>query len=126
MQALTEMSEYNHMNDTANRKLLSHAHEQHQIDLKEHDARISNLHSFISMHLRQKVILQRELALAKHRMEEDACVDMMNTSEKLEDVKLFMAILGVLAVLMALAFDKHEWFFLITPAYFVVVLLNLA
>ena len=109
------MSHFNDMNNCANRKLLAHANEKHQDGIREHKLRMKNLLSLMSLQLREKLVHQRELALIKLEME-DGSIEIMN-AQYLEEIKFVLASLAILAVLMALVW-KHEWFFFISPVYF--------
>eukprot|EP00579_Thalassiosira_antarctica_P013559 CAMPEP_0201936000 /NCGR_PEP_ID=MMETSP0903-20130614/36627_1 /ASSEMBLY_ACC=CAM_ASM_000552 /TAXON_ID=420261 /ORGANISM="Thalassiosira antarctica, Strain CCMP982" /LENGTH=487 /DNA_ID=CAMNT_0048476585 /DNA_START=34 /DNA_END=1494 /DNA_ORIENTATION=+ len=104
--ALAAMSHFNDMNNCANRKLLAHANEKHQGEMRKHKLRTKNLYSLISLQLREKLVLQRELALIKLQMK-DGSIEIMDR-QYLEEFKFVLATLAILAVLMALVW-KHEW-----------------
>ena len=111
------MSNFNKMNDFANKRLLAHVHMQHKEELDEYEHRMKMLNTIICLKLREKYLYEREMALIKYQLNDG--VDMHE--QFVIEVK-FVLIVG--SILMALAWQK-EYFVYVSPAYFLLVFFSL-
>ena len=68
------MSNFNKMNDFANKKLLAHVHMEHNEELNEYEHRVKMLNTILTLKLREKYYYEREMALIKYQV--DDCVNM--------------------------------------------------
>ena len=109
------MSNFNKMNDFANKKLLAHVHMQHNEELNEYEHRMKMLNTILCLKLREKYLYEREMALIKYQFDDG--VDMHG--QFVMEVK-FMLIVG--SILMALC---QEYFVYVSPVYFLFVFYSL-
>ena len=109
------MSNFNKMNDFANKKLLAQVHMQHNEELNEYEHRMKMLNTILCLKLREKYLYEREMALIKYQLDDG--VDMHG--QFVMEVK-FMLIVG--SILMALC---QEYFVYVSPVYFLFVFYSL-
>ena len=110
------MSNFNKMNDFANKKLLAHVNMQHNEELNEYEHRMKMLNTILRLKLREKYLYEREMALIKYELDDG--VDMHG--QFVMEVK-FMLIVG--SILLALW--QKEYFVYLSPVYFLFVFYSL-
>ena len=114
------MSQFNEMNECANRKVLARTNEKNEETMRKMESSMKNLHHMLSLKLREKFIYQKELELLKLQFDD---ATQMN-SEQIQEIKFVVTFLLICHLLMGFVW-RQEWIFYISPVYFLFILFNL-